>query len=212
MNVNGSPILYEKVFENPDEIVEYALGLDYEPAPNGEFPGSRTKNLAEIAPEIHQQIVTAVAKKAFPLSGGRVEIDAETFFQRIPPSKITAGFPHQDDGCSLNFLCYLTKEDQACGTEIFNMNVPYDDPQFLVAKKQHKMVKYTYSQTKNDTGVRECIETLRGFCTKIGESSGAYNTGISFNGEKLVHAAKFSDSVERLTLITFFYDMRLANT
>ena len=46
------PILcQDDFFDNPDEIREYALSLDYKSDENGHWPGVRTRPLHEINPK-----------------------------------------------------------------------------------------------------------------------------------------------------------------
>ena len=65
------PILcQDDFFDNPDEIREYALSLDYKSDENGHWPGVRTRPLHEINPKL----ATEVLVKVFSIDDAPIDV------------------------------------------------------------------------------------------------------------------------------------------
>lgn len=198
-------ILFSDVFSNPDDVVRYANSLEFVLVSEN-YAGARTENLKKINKGLYDQIGNLILGQLIDFDVYDVSFDALIHFQKVKPNGMSGGFIHIDE-LPYIFLCYLTKEDQTCGTDIWRL----DDHDGLIdfQTKNQSLIEQRY--TNDNIGALSALRDLQqSFHTKVGSSSGAYNTGIAFNGKINPHSAVYGPKSERLTLVAFFEKINIS--
>ena len=121
--MNIPTTIVDNFFSNPNEIREYALGLDFD-YPRGIYPGYRTAQIKNINPELYQKINDQILTLFFnPATDAEfLNITVESQFQYIPEN-FGSGWIHQDidlNNRNLAGVIYLTPNGPAnAGTSIY---------------------------------------------------------------------------------------------
>ena len=122
MNLIPATIL-DNFLENPNEIRDWALSLDYsKSSSNGRYPGKRTKLLENINPPFHQY----VTKKIISIFAdpNKVIGESSSSFQLITNYEGN-GWIHQDTDSQITAILYLSKESKInCGTSLYEIKSP----------------------------------------------------------------------------------------
>ena len=69
----------DNFFNNPDQVVKLSKTCEYEPHPNGKWPGTRTKSLHIINPEFHIQVGRKILATLFPNTHEKIQYSSSEF-------------------------------------------------------------------------------------------------------------------------------------
>ena len=111
--------LYDGFYENPDEIREFALSLDYGKQ-TGNFPGERTLPLEYIDFEFSSQFFLRILSLFYDLDKEKIGFKLESYFQKIYPYSEEINDP-------LNFGWYHSDDDHNLAAGIVYLN-PIPNP------------------------------------------------------------------------------------
>ena len=208
------PILcQDDFFDNPDEIREYALSLDYKSDENGHWPGVRTRPLHEINPKLSTEVLVKVFSNYFDFDTSCAVNwkESNVCFQKVKPynknlkSAENKGWIHSDSA-SFAGLIYLTPEaNMISGTSLYDLKKDYKDIDTQKFKDNIKeLCKFYKGEEYNSVKLNEDYNDLEKHFDKSVEIKNVYNRMISYDGNNWHSAGDFVDE-ERLTLV-FFVD------
>ena len=122
MNLIPATIL-DNFLENPNEIREWALSLEYPTSSSkGRYPGRRTKLLENINPPFHQYITKKII--SIFADPNKVIGESSSAFQLISNFEGN-GWIHQDTEAQITAILYLSKESEInCGTSLYEIKSP----------------------------------------------------------------------------------------
>ena len=118
-------------YENPDDIRDYALSLQYEKAKLGNHPGKRTQYLNKLNPKLFNMFVRKIGYLFYDFTSP-VEMEIQTCFaiteryDENPTSCKNIGWIHQDNLDNINYdvagLVYLTPDiEVTSGTSVYRL-------------------------------------------------------------------------------------------
>lgn len=195
-------------YQNPDDIREYALSLEYYPSDGG-YPGKRTKAIHELDRSLFDHFCGRLMSLYYNFDNTQLNWNIGTYFQLIENmsedknSPKNSGWIHQDLGLVFAGIIYLTPGiDPSCGTSIFKLKNEqnYDTFDITVRSKFHtKQIDNNYDETivKHNS---QFIETAR--------FDNYYNRLISFDSDVYHGVTNYYSSTEpRLTQVFFLYNL-----
>jgi hypothetical protein len=192
-------IIIDNFFNNPKAVIKFANNLEFKKS-NGRYPGSRTKQLAEIENNFFQTSTSKIIASLYPNEAltGSLQWLARQFFQKIKPSDyLEPGYIHQDLDAEFTSIVYLSDE-QYSGTAIFKKikePVPNHGKDKIDRYLNNKKSKNYFNSIKKN---RECFEQTLEF-------SSVKNRMVLFDSSHFHAVNNFGKKQkERLTLITFF--------
>jgi hypothetical protein len=198
--------ILDNFLENPDEIVNFALSLNYSSDPNNRWPGQRTNVLRDINPYFAQYIESKILSIFIPLDRS-VSYESTSNFQLIENLPHN-GWIHSDSPNQITSIIYLNKDtNKKCGTSLYKQKsyFPIENPQ------DKKLVDSTRSQhhqnnTLTQPQLQEKLNWENKHFTKIQEVNNSYNRLFCFPSNIPHSATKFTSNSTspRLTLVTFF--------
>jgi hypothetical protein len=203
-------VCVDEFFDNPDEVRNYALSLDYPENP-GHYPGRRTLDLKELNPEFYNNF----CKKLFEIYFDEQPDDwlVECKFQLIEKqhenknSIKNTGWIHKDFKCIFGGLIYLTPEaDLDAGTSIYK-KVKEEEPDLFKRKINERNsieLKKRFFCHKEDDGYDKTLSEWNSGYIETVRFANIYNRLISFESTQH-HAATSLYVTEhpRLTLVFF---------
>ena len=193
-------------FEEPGKILDYANQLDYSSHELGQYPGTRTAPLHEVAPDLFYY----VGNKLLTLMYGRdiedIEWAAKAFFQKITYEDMgsipeNTGWIHKDLNL-MTFIVYLTPSNENLGTSIYMPKVEYRTQ----ADQTQKHLQFS-NPGRGESSLKylRALEENQNNFYKVASFSGNYNS-ISGFSSNLWHGADLSmaQGEERTTLLFLF--------
>ena len=192
--------IVDDFLDEPEQLVEFADRLEYHPCPKGNWPGSRSEKLHELAPPLYENLTTRIMGLFQSLDNhGKYqgEVDASMQFQRVP-AKSHHGWVHHDN-CFATGILYLN--DNA-GTTLYKRTHQFNEEINPVATKQKSNLRGYL--TEPDKKVQEEFNSCH---KKEVVVAGLYNRLLMFHGNILHSANSFEreDEEDRLTLVMFFH-------
>jgi len=197
----------DNFFPNPDEVVKFSKSLDFKrDATSGKWPGERTNLIHKIDANFFQYTTTKILSSIFLNNLSNINWEAQQYFQKVPcEGDVKQGWVHNDSNQQLTAIVYLSKH-KGCGTSIYRKN------SFFNGLKNYQIKEEYYSQNKKfDKKYYQALEENNSCFTKTIEVESVYNRLVLFDGAQWHGVNGFYDkniSEDRLTLITFFYDIR----
>jgi hypothetical protein len=194
-------------FENPDEVREYGLSLEYSKI-SGNYPGVRTDYLRNINPSFYDQFVRKILGLFFG-ENCYVECEMALHFQKIypyeGPPEINTGWVHQDLKVPLAGLVYLNKNSNPdAGTSIYRqvkertIRDLSDTRDLLYANEPVDVDYYLDVKEKFHEQFEKTIDVKN-----------VYNRLICYSGMEFHKESNFIVGEEpRLTLVFFIYKLR----
>lgn len=111
----------DNFFDNPEEIREYILSLEFN-APRGSYPGYRSEQIKFINPTFYDSLRNRLLSIFYDQYRDALDVSFEAQFQLIP-EKFESGWVHQDSdysGRNLAGVIYLTPDAPLdAGTSIY---------------------------------------------------------------------------------------------
>lgn len=114
----------DNFFDDPKAVRELAYSLQRAPDPEGNWPGSRTGLLHEVAPEYHTYFSTKLFKLFYDFNVQNVNWVVHTCFQFIEPygegKDVNVGWVHKDASSVLAGIVYLNENPElSSGTSLY---------------------------------------------------------------------------------------------
>jgi hypothetical protein len=195
------PILcLDDFYDDPDQIREWALSLDFDQVDDGKYPGKRTKSIHEINPEFFENFCNKLFSVYYDFNVP-VSYEVDTSFQLIesysddPNSMKNKGWVHLDTDTIAAGIIYLNKETNSkTGTSIFDLIGHYDKDQLKRKELYRDGIDNLYDEHMQNH-LEQYRETIR-FSSK-------YNRLISFDGLNHHAANSFYGKEPRLTQVFF---------
>ena len=204
--INFPAICVDNFYSEPDKVREWALSLDYEPAPGGQWPGKRSEKLHLVDPVFFENFCKKVFSLYFDVERNDIQWIVHTQFQIIEPfdqdpnSTKNTGWVHYDDDSVFGGLIYLTPDiDSKCGTSIFQQREP------LPFDIKGKSTKESFYKTGNSENYDDVLTEHNSVFDETIRYNNVYNRLISFDGETPHKANSFYTEIPRLTQV-FFVD------
>lgn len=198
-------ICVDNFYSDPDRVREWALSLDYKPAPAGQWPGKRSEKLHLVDPQFFNDFCCKVFSLYFDLEQVDISWVVHTQFQLIEPfdqnpnSVKNTGWIHYDDDDIFGGIIYLTPDiDSNCGTSIFIQDRESPGTRSKTAKEK-------FYSTGNDSDYESILNEHNSCFTETIQYKNVYNRMISFDGETAHKANSFYTTLPRLTQV-FFVD------
>lgn len=195
-------ICVDDFYTNPNEIRRFALEQKYSPAPNGDWPGCRTKDLHLIDRLFFDRFCDKLFSLFFDLTITKVEYRVKTNFQIVEPmdedpaSPKNQGWVHFDDNTIFAGIIFLTPNaDLDCGTSIFKL---VDE-----TKLNLDNTKSDFFKDRIDNDYDRKITTHRSAYVETIRYNNIYNRLIAFDGTCAHAANNFYSSQPRLTQVFF---------
>ena len=199
--------ILDNFLDNPDDIKEWALTLNFQSPTDNVYPGKRTECLSNIFHPFFHLLNNKILSLLFPFSPPP-SYSANTYFQYISDFE-GSGWVHQDHN-QITALIYLSPPDPNInrGTSMYKLKKgtihplfhTYNIPNFFDKRKKH----YLSGKINNET-LLEKDKFEKNTFEKILDVKDEYNRLLVFD-PKIYHTNNsFSSpsSTKRLTLISF---------
>jgi len=197
-------ICIDNFYSDPDGIRNWALSLDYKPAPEGQWPGLRSSPLHLVDPKFFQDFCHKIFSLYFDTENTDIKWVVHTQFQLIEPydadpkSKKNTGWIHYDDDTIFGGLIYLNPEiDVDCGTSVFRQDKE------SISSADFKQAKQTFYRSKRFLNYDNILSEHNSNFTETIVYKNLYNRFISFDGETAHKANSFFTEIPRLTQVFF---------
>jgi len=199
-------LIVDNFFADPQAIVKLSKTFKYNQATDGTWPGTRTPPIHQVDKAFLQWSTRKMMTVLYPMNVNDMRWNAVQYFQRVP-YKIHGeeGWVHHDGPNEITSIIYLSNHPNS-GTCLykgkhFNTEAEYKKEKerfYRDLKDINRMEKY---RNKNNSKFRKKVELFSNF-----------NRLVLFDGHHW-HAFKNSgaDKEDRLTLITFFNNIRCKN-
>jgi hypothetical protein len=117
----------DSFFDNPKAVRELAYSLERAPDPEGNWPGSRTGLLHEVAPDYHAYFSDKLFRLFYNFNVQEVSWVVHTCFQFIEPysqnKNVNVGWVHKDINSMLSGVIYLNENPEInSGTSLYTPN------------------------------------------------------------------------------------------
>ena len=208
--MNYYPItVVDNFYENPDEIRKFALSQQYEYCHEIKdiaftFPGSRTKDLSIIYPELFQKVCHKLTSLFHNFEHDILRWQITTCFQSVTKD-YEGGVIHHDDNTVFAAVCYLSKEaPKNSGTTLYKEGKLFDQQKYEAA-----LIANDERFKKNQPVVTEYHHMF----DEIVSVENIYNTLIIYEGHHH-HSANefFGDTLENSRLAQVFFCNRVDAT
>lgn len=134
--MNFPALCIDNFYNNPDEVRNFALSLDYKKQP-GNYPGERSELLHEVNPEFFSMFCEKLFSVFYNFNSDYIEWNVASSFQKIYPysedrnSPLNSGWYHEDSGSVAAGVIYLNPNSNLdAGTtigKVENSEIDYDD-------------------------------------------------------------------------------------
>jgi len=189
--------IVDNFFDDPHSVIRLAEQQEYETDKLGRWPGKRTKQVFDFAPNFYSNTINRLFSLFYNLQKIRYEYFAEMIFQKVG-NQFDDGWVHVDNPKLLTAIVYLNENPSLnSGTSICMPN----SVDFSVLKNLDKK-KENYLIQKDDNEAR--IENNAQYHDSVIVKN-KFNRLLSFDSS-LAHKANFEashDKKERLTLVCF---------
>ena len=208
--MNYYPItVVDNFYENPDEIRKFALSQQYEYCHEIKdidytFPGSRTKDLSIIHPELYQKVCHKLTSLFHNFEHDVLRWKITTCFQSVTKD-FGRGVIHHDANTVFAAVLYLSPEPQEnSGTTLYKEGKSFDQSKYEAALKANDE-RFKKNQSV-DTGYHRMFN-------QIVTVQNIYNTLICYEGHHH-HSANefFGDTLKNSRLAQVFFCQRVDST
>jgi hypothetical protein len=201
-------ICADNFFNNPDDVREFALSLEYEDCSisGGIWPGKRTKELSLINPDYHKDFTHKILSLFFDRKRfNTLHYRLQTYFQLTESNqygKNNTGWVHDDGFAPLAGVVYLSKQiDPQCGTSICSKASLYSAERNVDVKRE-MFQKYNSS---NDQLYKDSLDINNSQFVETVRFNNIYNRLIAYDGSQF-HVVNnlYGENEPRLTQVFFF--------
>jgi len=202
-------ICIDNFYENPDEVRDFALSLDYTKCENGQAPGERTKCLSLLNRNLWEQFCKKLFSIFYDTNYCRLDWNVYSSFQKIYPystdknSIKNIGWVHKDKINILAGIIYLTPNiEKESGTSIYRQNSFFNQDSYL--KYKHNFFKGNIIPNYDDK-----LKEHNSHFEETARFNNIYNRLVAYDGEEY-HAASsyYSSSQPRLTQVFFVNNIK----
>jgi hypothetical protein len=202
----------DNFYDDPDAVRERALTQEFYSAPNGEYPGKRTRPIDQIDRGLFDDFANRFFSIYYDFDHHRVDWQIDTYFQLIDSHKdqeLNQGWIHVDYNSLVSGVIYLNpKSNKESGTVICDL-IPGEI--------------FDYEQKSKHQFNLGKIENLEDYKNKLHENNqkfnesiifqNKYNRLISFDGQMFHKINNFvSIDQPRLTQVFFVNGLRTKST
>ena len=198
------PLYYTaNFFDNPDEIRQWAMGLEFTKPEDGRYPGARTKPLHQIDKHFHDFVHLKIMSLIYGKDIRNVGWETGSSFQLIKYDDVKedkSGWIHTDSDSFLTSIIYLTPGKSNSGTSL------YKPIKTGFQQRKHKEKFEYYKSGKAPENYKQQQIEFNSHYQKLVSVGSEYNSMLAFDGG-YNHGADWDlePGEERLTFITFFY-------
>ena len=194
-------IIADGFFTDPDEIVKFSKTLEFGPAPDGRWPGTRSSFLHEIDRVFFDKINRKILSLIFP---GQIDLryNCSSSYQKIkqdPKTKLKEGWVHYDSPHMFTAIIYLSKHEDV-GTTIV-------DPKHFTSTVVNVDIKDKFNLGKKVFNLQDKInENNKQFKESVKVNS-KYNRILIFDSSQYHYAPNMISkdvTEDRLTIVCFF--------
>jgi hypothetical protein len=183
LNIRYPTTVVDDFYKNPDDVVKFALSLEYFSAQNGEFPGKRTKPLFDIDPIFHQLVSNKFISLFYDFSLAPANWVVQTQFQIIYPfndnidDTLNKAWIHKDHNTILAGIIYLNPVSiPDSGTSIYSLK-PNSIPNLEVQER-----KKLYKNAEIDDNYLNELNRHTSCFTEVLRVNNIYNRLAAYDG------------------------------
>lgn len=194
-------IIVDSFFKYPLDVREFALSLEYSPHKDGLYSGKRTQSLHDTHPNFFYNVCDKILA-CYSLK--YTEYSARMHFHLTDERAGSSGWVHTDDGI-LSSIIYLNLNNNNLenGTNIFKLrNLNHTGEQVSLMRDSF-ITGNDNEQAKNlhnkDFTPTLCIGSI--FNRMAAYDGTTCHSGMGYYGN--------NETTSRLTLLTFFYDIKI---
>ena len=207
-------VVADNFFTDPYKIINYSKKLQYDIAPEGNYPGKRSAPLHTINPNLFLHVCTKILSILYPMNYLNIHFTARGAFQKIDMNLYDEAWVHNDANINIFTAIVYLSNHKNCGTSLYhpkdnfyectvqshiNPNDHYLDPTNLEKRKKAKeLCKINNEQYEETIRINSKFNRLILFDANHYHAAHSY---IKSNNKK----------EERLTLIVFFNDIKNIN-
>ena len=202
----------DNFYSDPYKVLRYANTCEYGYAPDGRWPGKRTKYVHLLNQNLFVHTCTKILSILYPTNYLSLNFQAKQHFQKINLKDYDNGWIHNDgiDNNLFTAIIYLSEHDD-CGTSLYHLKentfeavvneelAPVD--YYLDVKDKKKREEDKRRSKINNDQYEETIRINSRFNRVIMFDSNHHHAAHDFHLSKLKQQ-------ERLTLITFFNEIK----
>ena len=203
----------DNFYQNPDEIREYALSLDYYRGNLDRYPGVRSEPIHRLNPDLFDLSCKKLFSIFFDLKVGNFDWQVVTNFQKIYPYEcsdsnkkdINSGWIHQDSFTVLAAVVYLNPiPNLDSGTSIYRVKEKYNqDWQSNDAYLKSHFYSHK-SKLSEDEYLKKKMEHNSKF-EKILDVKNVYNRIVCYPGDYFHTQSEFLIDTEDFRLTQAFF-------
>tara|TARA_B100000700_G_scaffold237087_1_gene263186 strand:+ start:188 stop:871 length:684 start_codon:yes stop_codon:yes gene_type:complete len=205
------PLYYTtNFFDNPDEIRQWAMSLEFTKPEDGLYPGARTKLLHELDTNFFDFVHLKIMSLVYGKETKYVSWETKSYFQLIKYEDIkedNSGWIHTDNTSALTSIIYLTPGKTNTGTSLYKPKKAGFQPDkgdtYLKLVSDETLNYYKSGKASEDYKNKQL--TFNNNFQKLVSVNSEYNSMVAFDGG-YYHSADWDlkPGEERLTFITFF--------
>jgi len=190
--------IVDNFLDEPQSLVDLSTTLEYQPSPEGLWPGTRSEKLHVVNGQLYDNIATRVMGLFQSLNDlERGEVDCDMSFQRVP-AKFHHGWVHHDNWVYATGILYLN--DNA-GTSLYTRTSSKDFNENHVPIKMKSNLRGYMTEEEKEWQAEYNNSFQKEVVVK-----GIYNRLLMFHGNVLHSANSFeTEEDDRLTLVMFFH-------
>jgi hypothetical protein len=212
LKMNFPSMAIDDFYQDPTKVREIALSQEYRSAPNGEYPGKRTKSIDLIDKQLFDEFANRFFSIYYDFNHHRVDWQIDTYFQIIDAHQdavLNQGWVHVDYNSVVSGVIYLNPNPSSnSGTVICDIK---EGEQFDYEQK----LKHEFN-----LGLLQDVERYKKDINhnnnKFNDSimfRNKYNRLISFDGQMFHKINSFESCTEpRLTQVFFVNKLLVNNT
>ena len=206
---NFPSLCVDNFYSNPEEVRKFALAQEYQPHPQGKWPGTRTKDLSLIDNSFASDFCNKIFSLYYNIYNTEIKWRVSSFFQKIeaydldPTSIKNKGWIHFDDAIFAGII-YLNKEyNHDSGTVLYDIK-----DKNLYDKNQQ--AKKDFFQRQDTEGYEDLLLKHNSNFVETVRYNNKFNRLIMFDSE-VAHTAHnfFNNSEPRLTQVFFVENLEV---
>lgn len=210
--MNFPTLAIDSFYNDPDKVRELALAQEFKSAPNGEYPGKRTRCLDQIDRALFDEFADRFFSIYYDFEHHRVDWQIDTYFQLIDAyedNDLNQGWVHVDYNSVVSGVIYL------------NPMPPYDSGTVICDLKEDEIFDYE-QKSKHEFNLGKLCD-LESYKRVLNDNNkkfydsvvfkNKYNRLISFDGQMYHKINNYESSSEpRLTQVFFVNGLRTKST
>jgi hypothetical protein len=198
-------ICVDNFFNDPRNVIKIADSCEYNKEKT--VPGTRSLPLHQTHYDFYNYFNVKILSILYPNDVKDIIYKSLSMFQRIPSSMKYDGWVHKDEDRILTSIIYLS--NSTAGTSIYKPKNPFFTPDGLDGEKHEYFLNYQNYKGDDLQRIKEKRNKWNNYYEETVSFKGQFNRMICFDAHEY-HAAHIHEGEEdRLTLITFFDEIKL---